>query len=147
MITTQHISSMYRYARYALVASFCLSMVVCSLWLQTNRAQTQSGLTVTATFNAETSLTPDTPLELHLSRPLKPEEGRITVMMDRVDVTSLFIIDGARLVYSPTLVPLPLGEIQLILYLVGKDDSWRELERFQLRVAKDKLPPTASPTA
>jgi hypothetical protein len=81
-----------------------------------------------------------------LSRPLKADEGRLAVIIGRADVTSLFISDGMRLVYSPSLVPLPLGESLVIAYLVGNDNMWRELGRFQLRVVKEKPAPTQTPT-
>ena len=121
-------------------------MIVCCLWPQTNVAQTQADLTVSADFNTQALLTPDTAIELRLNRQLKADEGHVAVLIDRSDVTSLFIIDGTRLVYSPTLVPLPLGESQVIVYRTGNDNAWRELGRFQLHVVKDKLPPTKAPT-
>jgi hypothetical protein len=122
----------------------CLAVFACSLWFQANRVQAQDGLSVTASFNSQTALTPNTPIELHLNRSLKADEGRIAVLIDRADVTSLFIIDGTRLVYSPILVPLPLGASQVVVYLVGTDGSWREVARFSLQVVKET--PTATPS-
>jgi hypothetical protein len=101
---------------------------------------------VTASFNPQTELTPDTPIELHLNRSLKVDEGRLAVLIDHLDVTSLFIIDGPRLVYSPALVPLPLGESHAVVYLAVNDNSWRELGRFRLHVVKEKLPLTEAAT-
>src|SRR5207253_10719004 len=142
MTPTQYITSMYRFARRALKASCWLSMMVCILLPPNNPAQAEEDLTVSANFNTQALLTPDTAIELRLNRQLKADEGRVAVLIDRSDVTSLFIIDGARLVYTPALVPLPLGESQVIVYLAGNDNSWRELGRFQLHVVKDKLPLT-----
>ncbi|HEY0349242.1 MAG TPA: hypothetical protein VGC60_13915 [Pyrinomonadaceae bacterium] len=121
-------------------------MMVCFLLPPNNPAQAQEDLTVSANFNTQALLTPDTAIELLLNRQLKANEGRVAVLIDRSDVTSLFIIDGTRLVYSPTLVPLPLGESQVIIYLAGPDNSWRELGRFQLHVVKDKVLPTEALT-
>src|SRR2546430_17443157 len=135
-------NSVPRSARSALMVT--LGVFACSL-LQASRVQAQNDLSVTASFNSQTPLTPDTPIELHLSRSLKTEEGRIAVLIDHADLTTLFIIDGVRLVYSPALVPLPLGESQLILYLITNDNKWREVARFPLQVVKEK--PAPMPTA
>ena len=119
----------------------CVAVFAASLWLQANRVQAQNDLSITASFNSQTPLTPDTLIELHLSRPLKTADGRVAVIINRSDVTSLFVSDGTRLVYSAALVPLPLGESELVAYLVGPDNIWRELGRSQLRVAPEKPPP------
>jgi hypothetical protein len=125
----------------------CVAVFAASLWLQANRVQAQNDLSITASFNSQTPLTPDTLIELHLSRPLKTADGRIAVIIDRNDVTSLFISDGTRLVYSPALLPLPLGQSQLIVYLIGADNVWREIGRFGLLVVKEKPVPTPSQSA
>lgn len=106
----------------------------------------ESDLAVTANFDPQHPVTPEAPIELNLSRPLRTDEGRIAVVIDRIDVTSLFIVDGARLVYSPSLVPLPLGQQEMLVYLVSADNSWRMLGRFALNVVKEK-PASAATTA
>src|SRR5947207_6247768 len=146
MTPTQYRGSTHRYAQRALKACCWLSMIVCCLWPQTKVPQAQDNLTLSASFNTQTLLTPDTAIELRLNRQLKADEGRVAVLIDRSDVTSLVIIDGTRLVYSPTLVPLPLGESQVIVYLVSGDDAWRELTRFDLLVVKQKPALTTTPS-
>lgn len=130
--------------RRGVVSAFCIAVIACSLWRQANLAHAQDSLSVSASFNHQTPLTSDTPIELRLSRALKQDEGRIAVIINHADVTSLFITDGTRLVYSPTLVPLPLGASQVVVYLVGADGAWREMARFALQVAKEK--PASTPT-
>jgi hypothetical protein len=122
-------------------------LAVCAglLWLQSNHAQNQNDLSVTASFDAQTPLTPDTSVQLHLNRSLKPDEGRLAVIINRTDVTSLFVMDGTRLVYSPALVPLPLGESQLVVHCIGTNGVWRELARFDLRVVKAQPKPASVP--
>ncbi len=134
-----------RMRRKIVTALFFVS-IGCALGLQANTAQAQIGLSVTASFNSRTPITPNTPIEIHLSRALKDEEGRIAVIIDRSDVTSLFIIDNTRLVYSPALLPLPLGTSTLAVYLVGADVAWREVARFDLQVAKEKPAPIPTPS-
>lgn len=136
---------MHRSARSALIIGYCIAVIASALWRQANLAHAQDGLSVTATINANKPLTPDTPIELHLSRALKEGEGRIAVIIDHTDLTSLFIIAGTRLVYSPALVPLPLGASQVVVYLVIADGTWREVARFDLQVVKEKPIPTPTP--
>src|SRR4051794_21461721 len=80
----------------------CLVLLACSLWLRVSRVRAEDELTITAAFDSSVQLTPDTPFELNLSRSLKTGEGRIAIMIGRADLTSVFIADGTRLVYSPT---------------------------------------------
>ncbi|PYS71935.1 MAG: hypothetical protein DMF69_08935, partial [Acidobacteria bacterium] len=97
----------------------------------------QDTLSVTPAFNPTTPIKFDTPIELTLNRALKADEGLIAVMIGTSDVTSLFITNGTRLIYSPTLLPLPLGEQQIVVYLIGTDNAWRELNRIQIHVVKE----------
>jgi hypothetical protein len=122
-----------------------LAALACAFWLQANRVQAQNDLSVTVSFNSQTPLTPDTPIELHLNRALKTNEGRIAVIIDHTDVSSLFVVNGARLVYVPTLMPLPLGATQVGVYLVDNGGAWREVARFDLRVVKEKPVPNSTP--
>lgn len=131
--------------RSEIVSAFCFAVIVCLLWLQVNRAHAQDDLSVTASFNPQTLLTPDTSIELHLNRALKADEGRISIVIAHTDVTSLFVADGVRLTYVPNLMPLPLGSPDVVVYQVGVSGEWRELARFTLQVVKEKPAPTATP--
>jgi hypothetical protein len=130
--------------RRLLTATLCCCVaLVCSLCVKSDGAYAQDELRVTASFDAQTSLTRDTPIELRLSRALKTGEGRIAVVIGHTDVTGFFISDGTRLVYSPSLVPLPVGVSQAVIYRVQLDGTWHELARFPLQVVETK--PTPSP--
>ena len=131
--------------RRGILWAFCIAVIACSLWHQANPARAQDGLSVTANFNANTAVTPDTPIELRLSRALSKDEGRIAVIINRTDLTSLFIIDDTRLVYSPSLMPLPLGASQVVVYRIGIDGNWGSVAVFDLQVVKEK--PAPIPTA
>lgn len=145
MTTMRQTNSMHRYRRSAFVAACCIAVVGCSLWWQANLAQAQESLSVTATFDAGRPVTPETSIELRLSRALKEGEGRIAVLINRTDLTSLFIIDGTRLVYSPALVPLPSGRSEVVVYLVGADGAWSEVARLDLDVVKEVPLPSQAP--
>jgi hypothetical protein len=124
-----------------LIAAGCALIAGMSLIL-TSFTQARSDATVTVALNAQTPTIPEAPIELNFSRALKPDEGRVGIIIDRNDVTSLFVSEGTRMVYSAALVPLPLGESQLIVYLIGGDNVWREIGRFGLVVVKEKAVPT-----
>jgi len=98
----------------------------------------QDGLSVTPSFNANTLVTPDTPIELRLNRELKQDEGRLGIVIAHTDVTSLFVADGVRLTYVPTLLPLPVGKPDVVVYQVGGGGEWRELVRFTLQGVMEK---------
>ena len=123
----------------------CTVLVTCVLWPEINVAHGQDTLSVTPAFNPTTPIKFDTPIALTLNRALKADEGRIAVVIGTSDVTSLFITDGTRLIYSPTLLPLPLGESQIVVYLIGTDNAWRELGRIQIHVVKEVPAQTVPP--
>ena len=90
------------------VTAYGAVVISCCLWFQLSHVNAQSNLAVTTNFNTDMPQNPHTPIELRLSRDLKATEGHVAIIIDHADVTSLFIPDGARLVYSAALVPLPL---------------------------------------
>lgn len=140
-------SSIRRGARVAFVAACAVVMIVVWLWCAAGSVSAQEeGLTVTASFGEGRVVGPDTPIELRLNRALKPDEGRAAVVIGRADVTSLFIVTGTRLVYSPALVPLPLGQSRVVVYLVRADGAWIELAHFTLQVVKDEPTPVPKST-
>src|ERR1043166_4750038 len=148
MTTTRQRNAMLRSTRNAFIVGSCLAVIVCSLWRQSVRVQAQNDLSVTASFNSQTPLNPDTPIELHLNRTLQSDEGRITIVIGKTDLTSMFIADGTRLVYSPTLVPLPLGASEVLAYRVIGDGNWKEIARFAIVVGERKpATPSAPVTA
>src|SRR2546421_2928958 len=101
-------------------------------------------LTVTATFVGKEFVRPDEQIELTLSRAVKETEVRLAILIGDTDVSSLFAREHLRLRYNAKLWPLPLGESTLVIYLVGREGEWKEIARFELRVAKEKLNSTDS---
>ncbi|HEX6187211.1 MAG TPA: hypothetical protein VFZ40_03955 [Pyrinomonadaceae bacterium] len=133
--------------RQGLAVGWRVMMLTCCVWLQAGHASAQGTLVVTSSFDGQTPAVPGTPIELRLSRELGANEGRIAITIDRTDVTSLFIVDGPRFVYSPSLVPLPLGESHVIVYLVSDDNGWHEIARYVLRVVKERPAEPVAPTS
>ena len=75
-------------------------------------------------------------IELILNRRLQASDGRLAILIGATDVSSLFIPVGLRLRYNAKLWPLPVGESQVTVYLVSKNDDWTEVARFTLRAGK-----------
>ncbi len=73
-------------------------------------------------------------IELRLSRPRVAGDGRLAVLVDATDLTSLIVWHGDSLVYGPGAVPLRPGEHEVSVWRVGEDGSWSQLERFPLKV-------------
>jgi hypothetical protein len=77
---------------------------------------------------------PDEPLKLKLNRLAKPEEGRLAVFIGQMDITSLVETTGTELIYNPSLVPLPSGLTEVIVFTVSDSHNWAEFARFPLKV-------------
>lgn len=92
-------------------------------------------LIVSASFTGKTSIAPDEQIALRASRSLPSSEGRLAVIIGQTDWTDLFVATNDGLTYSPATQPLPLGETQLTVFFVAPDNEWKEIARFQLRVA------------
>lgn len=92
-------------------------------------AQTLEPLTVHVTPDGSAPVRADERLELHLSRTLAPSDGRLSVFVDRTDVTPLFVGDGQRLVYRSDLRPIPAGTITLLIRLISAGEEWVEAAR------------------
>jgi hypothetical protein len=92
-------------------------------------------LTVSSNFSQH-SVASDENIELYLNRPLISSEQKIAVLIDNTDITSLFKLIEQRLRYNATLWPLPVGESSVVVYVIGQDSQWRELNRFSLHVAR-----------
>src|SRR5260370_12175012 len=90
-------------------------------------------LTVTPSFSEKQFVKPSEQIELLLSRELKESDGTVAVLIGLTDVTGLFTKAKVRLTYNAYLWPLPSGESPLTVYLVGKDDDWKEIAEFRLQ--------------
>ena len=91
-------------------------------------------LTVTADYPVDGWVNPNQPIRLRLNQPLRPEHGRLAVLLGPTDATALFTITETWLGYGPTTLLLPSGETQLTVYLVTPDRQWKQIGQFPLRV-------------
>jgi len=97
-------------------------------------ARAQEPVRVTPAFTPGEWLEADAPIELRLSAPLQPGTGSLAVLLGDTDLTALFDVTQNRMVYHPNALPLPAGEHQLIVYHIGADGSWTELQKFQTNI-------------
>lgn len=89
-------------------------------------------LTVSANFtNREVS--PNEKIQLTLSRELETGKEELAVFIGENDLTSVFIIEPKSAVFVPRLVTLPIGESNLVVYLI-KEGNWETLAEFKLKV-------------
>jgi hypothetical protein len=79
-------------------------------------------------------LYPTDAVELRVSRLPSPEEGNFAVLLGTLDITSQIKMLGADLTYTPTALPLPSGQQEVVLYVVSPANDWTEVGRFPLRV-------------
>ena len=113
---------------------------VCLMIVQTVIAQSSSTdpaqLTVSAEWQAKGLLQTGSAIALRLSRPLRPDEGRLAVLIGQLDVTSLLVQRGDLVAYTPSVVPLPQGAFEVIVYTISNDEEWKEIARFPAVVAE-----------
>ncbi len=89
---------------------------------------------VTPAFEAAAWLSRGQPIELRVSRRPAPDDGRLAVLVDTTDVTSVTVWRDTSLVYGPGALPLDPGEHELTVYLVDDAGTWTEVGRFQFKV-------------
>src|SRR5262245_12162946 len=110
------------------------SLPACAFIERRTRAANQD-LIVTASFAAETPVTPGEQIEFRLSRGLQPSEGRLAVLIGQTDLTALFVAEEQSIRYSSTALPLPAGQTEVAVYLIATDDEWKLIGSFPLSVA------------
>ena len=104
-----------------------LGMVLCSA--------VGAQIDVTPTnFDENTWLHQTDEIHLRIDRLPAPEEGVLAVFIGQTDITAQVRIVGGELTYSPTIIPLPSGQHELIVYLVPHADEWNEIARLSLKV-------------
>lgn len=105
-------------------------------------ARYQDGkIEITPNFT-DKELAPNEKIELNLSRDLSAGEGRFAVFLNETDVTALFTFEPRALNYTPRILPLPVGDSKLTVYLVQPNDEWKTLVEFPLKIK----PPTNGET-
>jgi hypothetical protein len=138
--------------RTGVLLAFCLSiLLVCvnaelfvQAFEQTNAPAPSNDLKIIASIENGQAISPDDKIELKLSRELKKSEGRLAIFIGQTDLTSLFTPLDQTLTYNRKILPLPVGENPLTVYLVSPSEQWQEIARFTLRVTSQ---PTKEQTA
>jgi len=100
------------------------------------RAETAApspALRAVANVDRAGSLPDDATIELWLNRPLAANEGELALIVGGVDVTAVSERSASRIVYRPTVVSLPPGETEVVLFSRA-GGRWSEIKRVTLRV-------------
>ncbi|MEW6365306.1 MAG: hypothetical protein AB1714_11810 [Acidobacteriota bacterium] len=126
-------SAVNRLVRVGVLAVPCSAMLL--------GAELGSTLTVGASFAGGELIKQGGHIELSLSRPLGPTDGRLAVFLNEMDLTPLFTLEGTKFTIRPTFPSLPTGEHTMIVYLFAPDESWREVARFPLRIEETPSEP------
>jgi hypothetical protein len=91
-------------------------------------------LSIQPAFDGAKWLSAREPIALRLSRAVTPDEGRLAIVIGDVDVTSMFEPVPGGLAWRRDGVPLPAGEREVVVSLVGVDGTWKEVGRFPIKV-------------
>ncbi len=67
-------------------------------------------LAITASFGDGRSVSPRDEIVLTLSRSVTVDEGRLAVLIGNTDISGLLTSRANSLIYSPRVVPLPIGD-------------------------------------
>ncbi len=104
------------------------------VWQEKSSAQTSDQtLSATANFKADKAITPETAIEITLNRKLQTTE-KIAVTIEQTDVTSLFSNTENRFIYDAKILPLPIGNSSLTVYVVNTVGAWKEISRLPVLV-------------
>ncbi len=115
----------------------CAWFILCAGSLPEMRVRAdETALRITADFTSKEAIGPGDPIELQLSRPLAPSEGRLAVLVGATDLTGLMIIGTETLRFEPRAIRLTPGELTVSVYLVAADNIWKEIATFPLRVVQ-----------
>ena len=90
-------------------------------------------LSAAANFKADKAVTPETAIEISLNRALKTAE-KIAITIGETDLTGLFTQTENRFVYDGKLMPLPVGNSNVTVYVIDPNGSWKEIARLPLSV-------------
>lgn len=91
-------------------------------------------LQVEASFASDQWIARGETITLRLNRPIQASDGRLAVFIGAADMTSMFVLLGDSLTYTPAIVLLPSGETELTVNLVSPNNDWQEIGRFPLKV-------------
>ncbi len=94
---------------------------------------TKETLKATADFQTDKAVSPDAAIAINLNRALRASE-KIAVTIEQIDVSGLFTQTENHFDYNAKLLPLPIGNSTLTVYLIEQNGNWREVSKLPLRV-------------
>lgn len=100
-------------------------------------------LKATANFQTDKLILPDAAIAFNLNRRLRENE-KIAVTIAETDVSGLFVQAENQFNYDAKLLPLPVGNSTVTVYLIEPNGNWRELLRLPMSVQNPKIEETKS---
>lgn len=123
----------------------CLSAFCSGTFSAAGFRAAQERIKLTPNFGDQEIL-PNEKIELKFNRSRKPHEGKFIAFINETDISALLSVELDKLVYAPSVAPLPEGENHLQIYLAATDDDWQEIGNFtfkvKLRAAKNDSAPS-----
>ena len=114
-----------------------LILMTIFVWQHVSQAQTlENKLTANANFDVEKPVTPETAIEITISRKLNSTE-KIAVTLEQTDISGLFTQNENRLIYNAALLPLPSGKSNLAVFLIESNNNWKEIARLPIEVKSE----------
>lgn len=116
------------------IAAVVLMLTAVFGWRTDSFAQkSEETPTATASFKVGEAIAPDAAIEISLNRALRSNE-KLAVTIEQTDVSGLFSQNENRFVYNAKLLPLPVGDLNLTVYLIEPNGNWNEIARLPLSV-------------
>ncbi len=109
--------------------------------LNVNAERDSEDIIITTNFDNRT-VAQDERLELKSNRLLRANEGRFIIFVGTEDLTALFVSKANNLFYESRIIPLPIGENKLTVYLAESERYWRKLAEFSLKVKAKEVKQT-----
>lgn len=117
-----------------LIIALILLLLIIFVGQQNLLAQSENEtLTATVNFKSDEPLSPATEFEISFNRNFNPTE-KIGLTIEKTDVTELFTKTENRLIYNAKLLPLPIGNSSLTVFLIEENGTWKEISRIPLTV-------------
>lgn len=111
-----------------------LLLVVGATLLAPASAKGQNGLSLVPAMPADDFISSNAPIEFRVTGAASADMPALAVFIDDTDVSALIERDGDTFRYTPSVLRLPAGEQQVIVYQVGESGAWNEVGRIPIRV-------------
>ncbi|WP_264323824.1 hypothetical protein [Romeriopsis navalis] len=96
------------------------------------QAESSTEITEAPVLPSVVTAVPGKSLRLPLTASI--DKTKIGVFIDQTDITSQIQIENGQIVYTPKLLPMPLGSQTAVIYQINSPQDWQEVQRFKINV-------------